>query len=152
MGSDFGGKKWASRALYTSSGEVISGRLGNLGVTLLTGNCLADHMVCGVACSWKDFQCWAFAAVIDLKYFCLESLANALSCGSFEARAFQEDKWNSFHSVDSSGDHHGFALTEERRRGVRAFRNETRVLRCESNQFSNECLVGRFGGGEPVPP
>jgi len=104
-------------------------------------------MVRSMAFSGKDFESWAFAALINLKYPCLESLATALSWGSFEARAFREDVGNSFGTVDSSGDHLGFALTEGRLRGVYAFRSETRVLRCKSNQFSNKCVVGRSEGG-----
>ena len=76
----------------TSSGEVASGRLGNLGATLPTANFFEVHMVRGVASARKDFQCWAFAALIDLKYPCLESLAITLSCGSSEAWAFHEDE------------------------------------------------------------
>jgi len=52
-----GGKKWLSRALLTSSGEVASGRLGNLGETLPTANFLAVHIVRGVASPKKDFEC-----------------------------------------------------------------------------------------------
>jgi len=53
--------------------------------------------------------------------------------------------WNSFHSIGCNGDKHGFALIEGWRRGVRAFRRVTRVLRSESSQFSGESLVGRSG-------
>ena len=74
----------------TSPGEVASGRLGNLGATLPTANFFAVHMVRGVVSARKDCQCWAFAALIDLKYPGLESLAIALSCGSSEARDFRE--------------------------------------------------------------
>ena len=120
-------------------------RLGNLGVTLPTANFLAVHMVRGVASASKDFQCWAFAALIDLKYPCLESLATALSCGSFVAQASRADVWKSFRSVVSSGNRYGLALIEGRRRGVWAVSSTTRVFRFESNHFSSEYLVGRFG-------
>ena len=131
----------------TSSREVASGRLGNWGMTQPTVNFLADHMVLGVASSRKVFQCWAFAALINFKYACWDSLATALSCGSFEARAFREDVRKAFHSIVSNRDHHGFALTEWCRTGVSAFRSVTRALRCEPNQFFSECLVGRSGPG-----
>ena len=91
IGKGFGGKKWASTTLLISSGEVASGNLGNLGATLPMANFLVVHIVRGVASARKDFQCQAFAALIDLKYPCLESLATALSCGLFEARAFRPD-------------------------------------------------------------
>jgi len=55
--------------------------------------------------------------------------------------------WKSFRSVDSSGDHHGLALIDGRRRGVWALSSATRVFMFESNHFSSQCLVGRFGGG-----
>jgi len=139
-----------SRALLTSSGKVVSRRLGNLGLILLTANFLASHMVHSVASARKDFQCWAFAALINLKYPCLESLATALSCGSFEARAFRDDVWNSFHSIVNSGDHHGLALIEGRWRGVWALRSVTRVSWCKSNLFSSEYLVERSGVGETL--
>ena len=42
--------------------------LGNLGVTLPTTNFFVVHMVHGVASARKHFKCWAFAALIDLKY------------------------------------------------------------------------------------
>ena len=116
-------------------------------MTLWMANFLAVHMVRGVASARKDFQCWAFAALIDLKYPCLESLATALSCGSFEPQAFWAAVCNSFCSVVSNGDHHGLALIVGRQRGVWALRRVTRVLRCESNQLSSEYLVGSFGGG-----
>jgi len=85
-------------------------------------------------------------ALIDLKYPCLESLAIALSCGSLEAPAFRADVWNSFCSVVSNGDHHGLALIEGLWRGVWALSSVSRMLRCESNQFSNEYLVGSAEG------
>ena len=89
----------------TCSGEVVSGRLGNLEATLPTVNFFAVHMVRGVVSARKDFPGWAFAALIDLKYSCLESLAIALSCGHFEAQAFREDEGNSFRRVDNSGNY-----------------------------------------------
>jgi len=101
----------------TSSGEVASGRIGNLEATLPTANFFAVHMMRGVASTRKDFQCWAFSALIDLKYPCLESLAIALSCGSSEVRAFREDEWNSFRRVNNSEDHHGLALMDGRQGG-----------------------------------
>jgi len=78
-GSGYGGKRWSSNVLLTCSGEVASGRLGNLGLTLPTANLFKVHMVRGVASAKKDFECWAFAALIDLKYPYLESSAAALS-------------------------------------------------------------------------
>jgi len=74
-----GGKKWSRKALLTSSGEVASGRLRNRGVTLPMANLFVLHMVLGMVSSKKDFQCWAFAALIDLKYPCLESFVTTLS-------------------------------------------------------------------------
>jgi len=46
-GRGLGGKKWSSKALLTASGEVASGRLGNLGVTLPTANLFAVQIVLG---------------------------------------------------------------------------------------------------------
>jgi len=134
-GRGLGGKKWSSKALLSSSGEVASGKLGNRRVTLPTANHFAVHMVLGVASAKKDFQCGAFAALIDLKYPCLESFATALSWGLVDGWAFREDVWNSFLRVESSGDDNGLALTEGRRSGVWVFRSVTSVMRCVSNQF-----------------
>ena len=100
-----------------------------------------------VASARKDFQCWAFVALIDLKYPCLESLAIALSGGSSEAQAFREDEWNSFRRVDSSGDHHSLPLIDGRQDGVWDLRSSISVPRWESNHSSKACLVGRAGGG-----
>ena len=55
--------------------------------------------------------------------------------------------WNAFRRVESSRDHHGLAMIEGRRSGVRVSRSATSVVRGESNQFSNVYLVGRTGGG-----
>jgi len=129
----------------TSSGEVVSGRLGNLGAILATANYFAVHMMHGVASARKDFQCCAFAALIDLKYPCLESLAIALSCGSFEARAFREDEWNSFSKIENSGDHHGMALMDGQGDVVCVLRSSISMPRWESNHSSKACLVGRAG-------
>jgi len=56
IGAGFGGKRYVSRALLTSSAELASGRLGHLGVPLPTANLLAVHMDRGVASAQKDFQ------------------------------------------------------------------------------------------------
>jgi len=82
-----------------------------------------------VASAKNVFQCWAFAALIDLKYPCLKSLATPLSWGSFDVQAFWEDVWNSFLRVESSGDHHGLALIAGGRSSVWVFRSVTSVAR-----------------------
>ena len=64
-------------------------------------------------------------------------------------RAFREDEWNSFRRVDSSGDHHGLALTDGRQEGVCVLRSSISDPRWESSHSSSSkaCLVGRAGGG-----
>jgi len=147
IGSRFRRNKSSSRVFLTSSGEVSSGRSGNLCETQPMANFLAIHIVRGAVCARNDFQCWAFAA---LQYTCSESLTIALTCGILEARAFREDDSNFFLSVVSSGYYHALAHTEGQQRTVWALRVATSVLRCESNDFSGECLVGRLGGGRSL--
>jgi len=141
------GKRLSSKALFTSSGEVALGKLGKRGVTLLTGNLFVVHIVLRVASAKKDFQTRALAALMDLKDPCLERIATALSWGSFDARAFPEDVWNSFLRVESSGDHHGLALIEGRRSCVWVFRSVASAGRCELNWFSIVDVVGSSAGG-----
>ena len=74
-----GGYQWAKRALLISFSEVASGKLGNLDVTLPITNFFAIHIVGGVVSVMKDFQYWALAAFIALKYRALNSRAVALS-------------------------------------------------------------------------
>lgn len=84
--------------------------------------------------------------MIALEYPCLESLAVALSGRSFEARPLRGNEGKSFGSVVSSGDHHGLDMIEGGQRGVWTLRIAMRASRCDSNQLSKACLIGRAGG------